>query len=76
MCIYVYASQVALVVKISSANAGDIRVMGSIPGSVRYPGGRHGNPRQYSCPDKPNAQRKVVGYCSQGCIELDTTEVI
>ena len=38
----------ALVVKNSPANAGDMRDVGSIPGSVRYPGGGHGNPLQYS----------------------------
>ena len=27
----------------------DIRDAGSIPGSVRSPGGEHGNPVQYSC---------------------------
>ena len=43
------ASQVALVVKKLSANAGDLRDMGSIPGSRRSPGGEHGNPLQYSC---------------------------
>ena len=37
-----WASQVALVVKNPPANAGDIRVMGSIPGSGRSPGGGHG----------------------------------
>ena len=30
-------------------NAGDIRDMGSIPGSGRFPGGGHGNPLQCSC---------------------------
>ena len=44
-----WASQVALVVKNSTANAGDIRDVGSIPGSGRSPGGGHGNPPQYSC---------------------------
>ena len=43
------ASQVALVVKKLPANAGDLRDMGSIPGSRRSPGGEHGNPLQYSC---------------------------
>ena len=38
------ASQVVLVVKNLPANAGDIRDMGSIPGSGRSPGGGHGNP--------------------------------
>ena len=43
------ASQVALVVKNPSANAGDIRDGVLIPGSGRSPGGRNGNPLQYSC---------------------------
>ena len=37
------------VVKNPPANAGDIRDVGSIPGSERFPGGGHGNPFQYSC---------------------------
>ena len=41
------ASQVALVVKNPSANAGDIGEAGLIPGSGRSPGGGHGNPLQY-----------------------------
>ena len=43
------ASQVALVVKNSSANAGDTRDSGSIPGLGRFPGGGHDNLLQYSC---------------------------
>ena len=31
------------------ANAGDIRDVGSIPGSGRSPGGVSGNPLHYSC---------------------------
>ena len=55
---YVYvsslgASPVALVVKNLSDNAGDIRDLGSIPGSGRFPGGGHGNPLQYSCLKNP-----------------------
>ena len=38
-----------LVVKNLPANAGDIRVVGSIPESGRSLGGGHGNPLQYSC---------------------------
>ena len=38
------APQVVLVVKNLSANAGDIRNMGSIPGSERSPGGGHDSP--------------------------------
>ena len=37
-----------LVVKNLPANAGDVRDVGSTPGSGRSPGGRHGNPLQYS----------------------------
>ena len=44
----VWASQVALLVKTPPANAGDIRDTGSIPGLGRSPGGKHGNPLQYS----------------------------
>ena len=47
------ASQVVLVVKILTANAGDIRDVGSIPGLGRSPGGGHGNPLQYSCLENP-----------------------
>ena len=43
------ASEVALVVKKSPANPGDIRDSGSISGSRRSPGGAHGNPLQSSC---------------------------
>ena len=37
-----------LVVKSPHASAGDIRDLGSIPGSGRSPGERNGNPLQYS----------------------------
>ena len=47
------ASQVALVVKDSPASVGDVRDTGFIPGSGRSPGGRHGNPLQYSCLENP-----------------------
>ena len=40
---------VALAVKDPPANAEDVRDAGSISGSGRPPGGRHGNPLQYSC---------------------------
>ena len=47
------ASQVTLVVKNSPANTGDLRDLGSIPGSERCPGGGHDNPFQYSCLENP-----------------------
>ena len=40
-------------VKKLPANAGDIADAGSIPGSGRSPGGRHGNSLQYSCLENP-----------------------
>ena len=40
-------------VKNLSANAGDIRDMGSVTGLRRSPGGGHGNPLQYSCLENP-----------------------
>ena len=43
-CTKPWASQVALVVKNLPAKAGDIRGVGSIPGSGRSPGERHGSP--------------------------------
>ena len=47
------ASQVVLVVKNLPAHAGDVRDMGSIPGSGRSPGGGHGNPLECSCLENP-----------------------
>ena len=48
-----WASQLALMVKNRPANAGDVRDMGSIPGSGRSPGGGHSHPLQYSCLQSP-----------------------
>ena len=68
------ASQVALVVKNPSANVGDIRETGLIPGWGRSLGGGYGNPLQYSCLENPYGQRSLAGYSPLGCKELDTTE--
>ena len=46
-------SPVAQLVKNLFAKAGDTRDMGSIPRSGRFPGGRNGNPFQYSFLEKP-----------------------
>ena len=43
----------ALVVQNPLANAEDIREVGLILGLGRSPGGGHGNPLQYSCPENP-----------------------
>ena len=47
-------------VKNLPANAGDIRDMGLIPGSGRFPGGGHFNPLQYSCLENP-MDRGAIG---------------
>ena len=43
----------ALVVNNLSANAGEPRDVGFIPGSGRPPGGGHGNPHQSPCLENP-----------------------
>ena len=50
-------SQVALVVKNQSANAGDLRDAGLIPGLGRSPGGENGNQLQYYCLENPMDRR-------------------
>ena len=50
-------------VKNPPAYAGDIRDVGSIPGSGRSPGEENGNPLQYSCLERPHGQWSLVGYC-------------
>ena len=47
------ASQVALVVENPPANVGDVRIVGSVPGLGRSPGGGPDNPLQYSCLENP-----------------------
>ena len=39
-----------------TANAGDTRDLGLIPGLGRSPGGGHGNPLQYSCLEIPRTE--------------------
>ena len=51
----------ALVVKNMSANAGDVRGVGLIPGSGRSPGRGHDNPLQYACLENP-MDRSPAGY--------------
>ena len=61
------AFQVALVVKNSPANVGEVRDMSLIPGLGRPPGRGHDNPLQYSCLENP---------MDRGRKESDTTEAI
>ena len=62
--------QVSLVVKDLATNSGDVRDAGSIPGSGRSSGGRHGNPFQYSCLENPMCDP----MCDRRVTESDTTE--
>ena len=69
-------SQVALVVKNSPANAGDMREKGSIPGWGRSPGGGHGNPLQNSCLENPldrGAWQAAVHGVAKSQTGLDAT---
>ena len=59
---FISASQVALVVKNPPANAGDLRDVGSSPGSVRSPIGGHGSPPQYTFPGESHGQGNLAGY--------------
>ena len=67
------SSQMALVVKNPTADAGDIRDMGSIPESGRSPGGGHGNSLQYSCLKNP-MDRGVWQATVHRVAESDMTE--
>ena len=75
MYICVWASQVALLVKNPPAKAGDIRDVGSIPGSGRSPGEGHINPLQYSCLENP-IDREAWWATVHRVSESDTTEAI
>ena len=67
-------SQVSLMVKSLSTNAGDIGDLGSIPGLRRYPRGGHVNQLQYSCLENP-VDRKAWRAMVQRVAESDMTEV-
>ena len=68
---FVWASQVGLVVKNPTASAGDLSDMDWIPESGRSPGGGHGNPFQYSCLE--NLMHR--GYSPWGPKQSNMTEV-
>ena len=48
-----WSSQAVIVVKNPPSNAGDMREASSVLGLERSPGGEHGNPLQFSCPENP-----------------------
>ena len=63
-----------LLVKNPSADVGDKTDMSLIPGLGRSPGGRNGNPLQYSCLENP-MDRGAWWATVHGVVkELDTTE--
>ena len=70
----IWASQVVLVVKNLPAIARDLRDAGSVPWFGISPGGRHGNPLQYSCLENPHGQRSLAKLQSMGLQRADTTE--
>ena len=60
-------------VKNPPANAGDT---GSTPGLGRSPGGRNGNPLQYSHLENPHGQRCLAGYSPWDHKESDTSDLV
>ena len=65
ICIHAFrVSQVALVIKNPSINAGDAGDSGLIPVSGRSPGGGNGNPFQYSCLRNPMDREEPGGLYS------------
>ena len=63
----------ALVVKNLLANAGDLRVVSSIPGSGRSPGGGH-KPTPVFLPGESHGQKSLAGYSLSGRKDYDITE--
>ena len=69
-----WPSQVVLVVKNLTANEGDVRDVGLIPGLGRSPGEGHGNLLQYSYLENP-MDRGVWQATVHRITESDMTEV-
>ena len=66
------------VVRSLSVNTGDIRDVGSVPGSGRSSGGEHGNPFQFPCLENPMdrgpLQATVHGVAK--CTALSTAQTL
>ena len=71
---FTFTFKVALAVKNTPTNAGDIRDIGLIHGLGRFPGGGHGNLLQYSCLWNSMDRVSLVVYSPQGHTETDMTE--
>ena len=56
------------------ANAGDVRDMGSIPGSGRPPGRGHWQSTPVFLPGESHGQESLVGYSPWGRKETNMTE--
>ena len=70
-------SKVSLVIKNLPANARDIKDVGSIPGSGRFPKEGHAHPLQCSCLENPMDRGTwwaMVHRVGLDCKELDTTK--
>ena len=73
--IWIWVSQIALVLKNQPAIAGGIRDMGSVSGSGRAPEGGHGNPLQYPCLENPKdrgAWQATVHQVAKSQTQLST----
>ena len=62
-----WASQMTLVVKNLTANAGDVKDMGSIPGSGRLSWRRKWQPTSVLLPGESHGERSLAGYSPTGC---------
>ena len=63
-----------LVVKNLPANVGDIKDVGLIPGSGRFPWRKAGQPTPVFLPGESHGQQSLVGYSPWGRKELGMTE--
>ena len=63
-------------VKNPPATARDVRNMGSIAGSGRFPWRRAWQPTPVFLPGESQGQRSLAGYSPWGCKESDTTELL
>ena len=59
---------------VSKESTCNVEDLSSVPGEGRSPGGRHGNPLQYSCLENPSGHRSLVGCSPWGHKELDMAE--